>query len=90
VVAIGDSLSHIVFSNEGEDGEEENDEETEQGKLSKDDEPSWVMSTIYKTVQHRMERFQKKQMKIDKLTQPGWGDAADYFRKMIRCMAQLD
>jgi len=26
-----------------------------------------------------MERFLQKQMKLDKLMQPGWGDAADYF-----------
>jgi hypothetical protein len=26
-----------------------------------------------------MERFQQKLMKLDKLTQPGWEDAADYF-----------
>jgi hypothetical protein len=32
-------------------------------------------------VQQRMERFQQKQMKLDKLTQPGWEDAADYFRE---------
>ena len=28
-----------------------------------------------------MERFWQKQMKLDELTQPRWGDAADYFRK---------
>jgi hypothetical protein len=81
MVTIGDSLSDIASSDDGEDGEDENDEETEQGKLSKDDEPGWVMSTISKTVQHHMERFRQKQMKLDQLTQPGWGDAADYLRE---------
>jgi hypothetical protein len=49
MVAIRDSLSDLASSDNGEDGEEE-DEETEQGQLSEDDEPSWVMSTITKTV----------------------------------------
>jgi len=81
LVAIGDSLSDLASSNNGEDGEAEDDEETEQGKLSEDDEPGWVMGTITKTVQQRMERFQQNQMKFDKLTQPGCQDAADYFRE---------
>jgi hypothetical protein len=81
LVAIGDSLSDLASSDDGEDGEEENDEETEQGNLSEDDEPGWVMGTITKTVQQRMERFRQMQMKLDELTQPGWEDAADYFRE---------
>jgi hypothetical protein len=71
LVAIGDSLSDLASSNDGEDGEDEDDEETEQGKLSEDDEPSWVIGIITKTVQQRMERFRQKQMKFDELTQPG-------------------
>jgi hypothetical protein len=39
------------------------------------------MGTISKTVQHRMESFRQKQLRLDELTQPGWGDAADYFRE---------
>jgi len=81
LIAIGDSLSDHACSDDGEDGEDEDDEETEKGKLSKDDEPGWVMGTITKTVQQRMERFRQMQMKFDKLTQPGWEDAADYFRE---------
>jgi hypothetical protein len=77
--AIGDSLSDLASSDDGEDGEEEDDEVTEQGNLSEDDEPGWVMGTITKTVQQRMERFPQKQMKLDELTLPGWEDAADYF-----------
>jgi len=79
LVAIGDSLSDLASSDNGVDGEDEDDEETEQGKLSEDDEPGWVMGTITKTVQKRMERFRQKQMKLDELTQLGWEDAADYF-----------
>jgi len=81
--AIGDSPSDLVSSDDGEDGEDEDDDEDnlELGKLSEDDEPGWGMGTISKTVQHRMERFQQKQIMFDELTQPGWGDAADYFRQ---------
>jgi hypothetical protein len=80
LVTIGDSLSDLASSDDGDDGEDEDDDETKQGNLSKDDEPGWVMGTITKTVQQRMERFRQKQMKLDELTQPGWEDAADYFR----------
>jgi len=81
LVAIGDSLSDLASSDNGEDGEDEEVEETEQGKLSEDDEPGWVMCTITKMVQQRMESFRQKQMKFDELTQPGWEDAANYFRE---------
>jgi len=79
--AIGDSLSDLASSDDEEDGEDEDDdgEDTGHGKLSEDDEPGWVMGTISKMVQHRMESFRKKQLRLDKLTQLGWGDAADYF-----------
>jgi len=79
--AIGDSLSDLATSDDDEDAEdEEEDDDTEQGKLSEDDEPGWVMGTISKSVQRRIERFWQKQIKLDELIQPGWGDAADYFR----------
>jgi hypothetical protein len=39
------------------------------------------MGTVSNTEQQRMESFQEKQMKLDKLTQPGWEDAVDYFRE---------
>jgi hypothetical protein len=79
LVAIGDSLSDLASSDNGEDGEDADDEPIEQGKLSEDDQPGWVMGTITKMVQQRMERFRQKQMKFDKLTHPRWEDAADYF-----------
>jgi len=79
--AIRPSLSDLASSDNGEDGEDEDDEGTEQGKLSEDDKPGWVMGTISKMAQHRMERFWQKQMKLDELTQMGWEDAADYFRE---------
>ena len=80
MAAIGDSLSDVASSEDGEDREDA-DEESEQGKLSKDDEPGWVMGTITKTVPQRMEIFQLTMMKLDELTQPGCEDAADYFRE---------
>jgi len=81
--AIGDSLSDLASSDDEQDGEDEEDDEedTELSKLSDDDEPGWVMGTITKTVQHGMESFRQKQMRLDELTQPGWGDAANYFRE---------
>jgi len=80
--AIGDSASDLASSNNEKDAEdEEEDDDTEQGKLSKDDEPGWVIGTISKPVQRCMKRFCQKQMKLDELTQPGWGDAADNFCK---------
>jgi len=80
MASIGDILSDLASSDDGEDGDDE-DEETEPGKRSEDDEPSWVMGTIFKTVQQRMESFRQKQMKLDELTEPGRKDAADYFRE---------
>jgi len=79
--AIGDSLCDLASSEDEEDGEDKDDDEedTGHGKLSEDDEPGWMMGTISKTVQHRMESFRMKQMRLDQLTQPGWRDAADYF-----------
>jgi len=51
LVAIGVSLSDLASSDNWEDGEDEDDENSEQGKLSDNDEPGWVMGTITKTVQ---------------------------------------
>jgi len=80
--ATRDNLSVPASCDNEEDGEDEEDEEdTELGKLSKDDEPGWVMGTISKTVQHRMENFWQKQMRLDELTQPGWWAVANYFRE---------
>jgi hypothetical protein len=40
LVAIGDSLSDVASSNDGENGEDEDDEERAQGKLSEDENPA--------------------------------------------------
>ena len=71
MVPVGDCLSDLASSDDGKDEDDEDDEETVQGKLTKDDEPGWVMGTISKTVEQRMERFRQKQMKLDEVTQPG-------------------
>jgi len=78
--AIGDSLSAVASSKEEEDGDDEDDgeEDTELGKLSEDDEPGWVMGTISNTVQHGMESDRQNQRRVDDLTRPGQGNAADY------------
>ena len=81
MVAIGDSLSDLASSDDGEDGEDEDDAETEQGQMSDDDEPSWVMGRITKMVQQHLERVPQTQMKLDQLTQPGWEDAVNYFHE---------
>jgi len=78
--AIGGSMNDCASSNHVKYAEDqEDDKDTEQGKLSEDDEPGWVMGTISNTVQCRMERFWQKQMKLEKLWQPGKGEAPDYF-----------
>jgi hypothetical protein len=81
LVAIGHSVSYLASSDNQEDRADEDDDKTQQGKLSEDDEPGWVMGKITRTVQQGMERIGQKQMKFDKLTQPGWEDARYYFCK---------
>jgi hypothetical protein len=81
LILIGDSLRDLANSDDEQDGEDEEDHEegTELGKLSDQNGPSWVIGTITKTVQHRMERFRSKQMILEELTDPGWGDGATNF-----------
>jgi len=81
--AIGDSLSDLASSEDEEDGEDEDDDEEDpgHGKQSEDDEPGWVMGTLSNTVQHSMESIWQKLMRLDQLTQPWWGDAANYFHE---------
>ena len=79
--AILNSLSDLASSDNEQDAEDEGDDEedTQLGKLSDDDEPGWVMGTICKTVLHRMESIWQKQVRLDELTQLGWGDTANIF-----------
>jgi len=79
MVAIREYLSGLAWSDDSENGEAEDNNETEQGKLSEDDEPGRVMGTFTKMDNQRMVRFRQKQIKLDELTQPGWEDATDNF-----------
>jgi len=80
---IGDSLRDHASSDNREDvdDKEDNEEDTELGKLTEDDELGWVMGTISRMLNHRMERFQQKQMNLDESTQPGWEDAANFLHE---------
>jgi len=77
-VAIEDSLSNVPTSNNQEDGEDENDDDTEQGQLTEDDEPGQAMCRISKTMQQGLDRVWQNQMKLEESKQPAWEDAADY------------
>jgi len=78
--AIGNSLSDLVCSDDDEDGDDvEAAADTEFGKVSKDDEPDWVMGTISKTVPHCAVSVWQKRMTLHKLNQPWWEDVAKNF-----------
>jgi len=79
--AIEDSLSDLASSDDGENGDDEDDHQEDPvgGNLSEDDEPGWVMGTISKTGQSCMQRFRQMQTNFDESTHPGWGDPANYF-----------
>jgi len=81
--AIRDGLSDLASSDNKQDREHEEDDEadTELGKLIDDDKSDWVMGTISKTVQQRMDSLRQKQMRLDEVMQPGWGDTANYHRE---------
>jgi hypothetical protein len=66
-------VSELVSCDDEEDVEEKDDYEeyTELGKLSEDDEPGSVKSTISKTVQYRIKMFRQNQTKPDELTELG-------------------
>jgi hypothetical protein len=67
---IRDSLSNLASPDDEQDGEDEEDDEYDRklGMLSDDDEPGWVMGSL-----------RQKQIRHNKLTQPGCGDADNYF-----------
>jgi len=64
-IDIRDSLSDLASYDEEEDRDNDVDEDTELGKLSKDDDPGWVMGTISKTVMLCTEIFRQTLMKLD-------------------------
>ena len=70
MVTIRLSLSDLAGSDDVEEGEDEN-VETEEGKLIEDDKHGRVMDKITKMVQQCMEWFRQKQIKVDELRQLG-------------------
>jgi len=58
--AIGDCLSNLASSDDGEDAEykDDDEEDLQLGKRTYNDEPSWAMGTMCNTVQHRIVRSQ--------------------------------
>jgi hypothetical protein len=49
-VAIRNRLSDLPSSDVGDDGDDDEDELTEQGKLCEDDKPGWFMGRTNKTI----------------------------------------
>jgi len=74
MAALGDSLRDLASSDTMQDGEDE-DEETEQTKLSEDDKPGWLMSTITKMVQQPIESISNNPG--FRLKHPGVPDSSD-------------
>lgn len=58
----GDSLSNLVSSNVEEDAEDGHGDDVELGKLSKEDEPGWVMGPTSTTSQHPVEGLNQMQI----------------------------
>jgi len=78
-IVIGDSLTDLGSCDNEEDGDDDDNQVTELGRLGKYDEPGWVAGTMCKMVHQRMERYRQKQMNLHELTQPGWQHMAHYF-----------
>lgn len=78
---ICDSQSNSTISDYVEVGEDEDEDavDTESGKLNNELITGWLMGTISKVVEQHMENLRQKQMRLGKLMQPRWGDAANYF-----------
>lgn len=80
--AIGDNLTNRACSHDEEDrNDEQNGLDKAYDKLREHGKPCWVIGTVSKTVELRMERFRQQQMRIDSLTQSCWGDTGNYFRE---------
>jgi hypothetical protein len=64
---ISGRLSNLQCSNEEQDAkaEEDDEEDTELGKISGDNEPGWVMSTNSKIVTHHIASIWQKKMRLD-------------------------
>lgn len=80
-IAIGNSLSDCASFEDDMNGDDQDDEHAQFGKLGEDDKHGWVVGTISKIVQQCIDRYWQNQRKLDELTQLGWGDAANNFRE---------
>jgi len=75
-----DSLSNLGILDVSKNGEDKEDgNNTELDKVSKYNDPGWVMGRLSNMVQHRIECCWQKLIRRDKLTQPCRGDTAEYF-----------
>lgn len=83
MVAIGDILTDIASSDYGKDLEDDNNDESEQGQLTENDEPGCVMHTITLMVQERMDKFRQKRINFNKPTEPKWKNVADNYRERL-------
>jgi hypothetical protein len=82
--AIQDIPRYFACSDNELDGDDfdDDEEDTVIGKLCDDDgDPGRLIGPISKAVEHRMERFRQKHMRLPTVSQPGWGDTANYFRE---------
>jgi hypothetical protein len=85
--AIGNGFSHLLWIDDDKDrADTEYDcELTKQGKLNKDNESGWVIVAITEILQLRNISVSIQQIKLDKLTQLGWRDTAQY---ILHCYAK--
>ena len=76
-------LGDAAISDDEQDveGEADDEEHIQLGKIGEDDEPGWVMGTISKTPKQHIDSFRWKHMRLDGLAQLGWWDMAYNFRK---------
>lgn len=79
LVGIRDYLSDYGSSIDDEDGEDEDNEEKKLCKLSEGVQPGCVLGSLSDMVPQHLERIQHKQMRLERLPQLLWGNAADIF-----------
>jgi hypothetical protein len=60
MIAIRDSGSDVACCDDGEDDNDEDEDQLEQGKLCKDDEPGWGMGTLTQTLLQHIETLRQK------------------------------
>jgi hypothetical protein len=79
--AIRDSVDDVTTSDEEDDHYDNisDGQDYDDAKLSDDDAPGWVVGTINKSVQERLETVPMKRIKLQELTTLAWAEAeADF------------